>query len=412
MSPSLPPPVGHVAGRVALVSLHNDPTWTTPERFVAGDVTRAGLADALARRGWTVDVIVEAAFTSGPVERRAPGAGVARWHFCKTNAAVRSLRSLARIAGDPDPQIRVPGSHLMPALRACNPAIIHSFDLVFYPHLMALGSLGVPLVAHFHGGAAARRPGWRLAERLALSRVDRLLFTTPAHAEGWITNGYPRDQVRAVMETSVLTPAEPKVERIRGGRIGPILVCVGRLDAVKDPVTTLRGFEDVLLTHPDAVLHLCWTHAPLHTQVLAHAARIGPSVRLHGRLDHRATLDLIAGSDVLVQSSTREVCGVAVLEAMALGTPPVVTDIPAFRQILGNTGARFTPGDPAGLALGVRRMLAEPEQRTRCRARFESALSFDALARQVEAVYGELLTPLPRSTVRSTSARPPSRADG
>ncbi|MSP56555.1 MAG: glycosyltransferase [Myxococcales bacterium] len=378
--------------RIAFVSLHNDPAWTTPERFILGDVTRAGLAMALARRGWTVDVIVEAGFRAGPVEQRSPEEGVVRWHFCPPGVAVRSLRSLARLAGDPDPQIRAPGLHVLATLRACRPEIVHSFDLVFYPHLLALGSLGVPLIAHFHGGAAARRPGWRLAERAALSRVQRLLFTTTAHAEGWIANGYPRAQVRAVLETSVRGAAPaPKMGRIRGGRILPILVCVGRLDAVKDPLTTLRGFEWLLETHPDAVLHLCWTDAPLHAEVLAHAARLGPAVRLHGRLDHAATLDLIRGADVLVQSSTREVCGVAVLEAMALGTPPVVTDIPAFRQILGDTGARFAPGDAAGLAMAIRRVLAEVDPGARCQARFHTELSFEALSEQVEGVYRELV---------------------
>ena len=160
---------------------------------------------------------------------------------------------------------------------------------------------------------------------------------------------------------------------------------------MKDPLTTLAGFALVLRDHPDAVLHLAWTDAPLHADVLLAARPLGQRVRLLGRLSRAGARALIGEADALVQSSTREVCGIAVLEAMAAGTPPVVTDIPSFRAVLGDCGARFAPGDPAGLASGVLRVLADPTQRARCRARFERELSFDALAERVERVYRELV---------------------
>jgi glycosyltransferase involved in cell wall biosynthesis len=163
------------------------------------------------------------------------------------------------------------------------------------------------------------------------------------------------------------------------------------LDAVKDPLTTLAGFALVLRHHPDAVLNLAWTDAPLHAEVLLAARPLGARVRLLGRLSRAGARALIGDADVLVQSSRREVCGIAVLEAMAAGTPPVVTAIPSFRAVLGDCGARFTPGDPAGLAAGVRAVLADPSQRIRCRARFERDLSFDALAERVGRVYRELV---------------------
>lgn len=373
--------------RVALVSQHHAPAWDTPGRFVAGDETRRGLSRALAARGWDVDVVVEAPFDADHVDGRV------RWRFRAPSPVARAARAAGRALGDPYPAIRSPAPHLVHAVADSSPDLVHSFDLVYYPMLRALGGLGHPLVAHFHGGAAARRPAWRQLERLALSRVDRLLFTTPSHAEPWVQNGFPADHVRLVTETSVeLEPAshrDPPAARTRSG--APMLACVGRLDAVKDPLTTLAGFALVLRDHPDAVLHLAWTDAPLHADVLLAARPLGQRVRLLGRLSRAGARALIGEADALVQSSTREVCGIAVLEAMAAGTPPVVTDIPSFRAVLGDCGARFAPGDPAGLASGVLRVLADPTQRARCRARFERELSFDALAERVERVYRELV---------------------
>jgi glycosyltransferase involved in cell wall biosynthesis len=369
--------------RVALLSLHHDPAWTSPAAFIAGDFTRRGYARSLADRGLDVRVVVEAEFDADAVDTH--GSGVP-WHFRRADPAIRVARQLGRACGDRWPALRTPAPHVERVLRADPPDIVHSFDLVAYPHLLALGRLGVPLLAHFHGGAAARRSVWRALEKRALSKVKRLLFTTSSHAAGWIANGYPEDQVRVVFETSV--DLQPVTRR---PNVDPVLVCVGRLDAVKDPLTTLAGFEQLLVTHPNAVLHLCWTDAPMREAVQAYARRLGERVRLHGTLRHEAVIALMRSADVLVQSSVREVCGVAVLEAMALGVPPVVTDIPAFRAVLGDCGARFPVGDAAGLADGVRRVLGDPDAARACRDRFERHLSFDALAEQLCAVYADLL---------------------
>ncbi len=339
-------------------------------------------------------MVVEATFDADVVDGVGDGndEGV-RWQFRRPDPAVAALRAVGHLAGDPSPHIRTPGLHLVRAVRSLNagvgPDLIHSFDLVFYPNLLALSRLARPLLAHFHGGAPARRPGWRVAERLALSKVDRLLFTTVDQAVPWIESGYPGDRVRTILETSVLVPGAVPL----GLPGSPALVCVGRLDNVKDPLTVLAGFDRLLKTHPNAVLHLAWTDAPLHAEILARAAAFGPAVRLHGRLLPADAFALIANADALLQASVREVCGVAVLEAMAAGTPPVVTDIPAFTAVLGDCGARFSAGDAEGMARAIRGVLADPTQRTRCRARFDAALSFDALAMELDAIYRELLHP-------------------
>lgn len=341
-----------------------------------------------------MQVVVEAAFDADAVDAHHKGV---RWYFRRADPTIRVARQLGRACGDPWPAIRTPAPHVERVLRADLPDVIHSFDLVYYPHLIALGRLSVPLVAHFHGGAAARRPLWRVLERRALSKVQRVLFTTTEQAAGWIANGYSEDRVRTIFETSVDLPLLSGPRPVRSGAIhSPVLVCAGRLDPVKDPLTTLAGFERLLSTHPNAALHLCWTDAPMLAPVQEYARRLGSSVQLHGRLSHDAVIRLVVSADVLVQSSIREVCGVAVLEAMALGVPPVVTDIPAFRAALGECGARFLIGDADGLAAGVRRVLVDPNAGDACRSRFEHHLSFDALAEQLCAVYEDLLNEAPR----------------
>ena len=104
---------------------------------------------------------------------------------------------------------------------------------------------------------------------------------------------------------------------------------------------------------------------------------------------------IYSSADFLLQASRREFSGCAVLEAMACGAIPVVTDIPSFRAMTdrGRLGALFPIGDDRALADGV---LAIPPERIPARsaevaAHFRRELSFAAMAWRLAPVYDELL---------------------
>src|SRR5262249_38618635 len=73
----------------------------------------------------------------------------------------------------------------------------------------------------------------------------------------------------------------------------------------------------------------------------------------------------LRAADFLVQASHAEGSGVALIEALACGTTPLVTDIPSFRRITGAGAAgSLTPvGDAAGLANALHP--SRPEERDR-----------------------------------------------
>jgi glycosyltransferase involved in cell wall biosynthesis len=74
------------------------------------------------------------------------------------------------------------------------------------------------------------------------------------------------------------------------------------------------------------------------------------SVTLHGRVAHDEMPNFYGAADLFVSGSHSEGSGYALIEAMASGVVPVVTDIPSFRSIVGNCGRRWAPGDSRGLA--------------------------------------------------------------
>ncbi len=371
---------------VAFVNLWWPPTLESPAAVVAADPLRRALSHALLARGLRVTVIQEWREDAIFEDRGAEGGSVT-WRFVRTRPSTRALRALLGAAGRHDAFVKAPSTAPLAALAALHPDLIHSFDLTATASLALLGRYargrGIPLVVHFHGGAPARMAPLRALERHALSRCDRLLFTARAQGLAWVAAGALPDDRRLVevFETTTLFSPGP-APRLEGA---PACLAVGRLDAVKDPLTLIEGFRRLREARPGAVLHLAYTEAPARAAVERAAA--GLPVRMLGRVEDPQPL--YRGADLFLQASTREVCGRAPLEAMASGLVPVLSDIPAFRRLTGDgaVGRLFRVGDPDDLARAAL-SITEPEvEGRRARAAFEARLSPAALARDVLAVY-------------------------
>jgi glycosyltransferase involved in cell wall biosynthesis len=73
---------------------------------------------------------------------------------------------------------------------------------------------------------------------------------------------------------------------------------------------------------------------------------------------------------------------------------PVVTDIPSFRAIVGDGFARWQPGDAGDFARALLQTCAADLEalKAAARARFEHALSWDALGAKTVAEYRTLIS--------------------
>ncbi len=388
---------------ICFVTLWHPPALTEPDALAEWDATRRGLGAALVRRGHRVTVVQEF-HRAAQVERD----GVV-WELVPPSAATTISRRLLTAVGPVNAVVRAPAPAILAPVAQARPDIIHAFDLAFYPTMALLGQLArrlrVPLVAHFHGGAPARNRAYRWVERYALDRVDRLLFTTRSHGEAWVRSGAldAEERIAEVFETSTfLAPVPVRASKWTEITKKLVYLCVGRLDPVKDPLTTIEGFARIVRARPHARLIWVWTDAPLVAEVRARIAQLGIAdrVELRGPVPRAQMAALYASADYLLQSSVREVCGVAVIEALAMGVTPIVTDIPSFRRLTddGRHGRLFPRGDAVALAaqaLSLEPESPDPEARfaraEATRSWFAAALSFDALAAEVDAVYRELV---------------------
>jgi alpha-1,6-mannosyltransferase len=177
---------------------------------------------------------------------------------------------------------------------------------------------------------------------------------------------------------------------------GRLLVTVSRLSREKRPEAAV---ECVRLLLPDGVPTrlLVIGDGPLRGELARRAS--GLPVRFLGHLDRAAVAHVVAAADVLVAPAPAETFGLAVLEALACGTPAVVPDRGAAPELVTPAAGVVTGGSPHELAGGVREVCARPAagRRAGARARAEQ-FPWDATVAGMLAIHGGLVEAgLPRA---------------
>jgi glycosyltransferase involved in cell wall biosynthesis len=238
--------------------------------------------------------------------------------------------------------------------------------------------------------------------RAGLGAADGVLFSVREQAASWRAASVigPGQPVYEVLESSRRLRPIPRAQAraVSGLRGNPALLWVGRLNANKDPLTVLAGFEQALPQLPGARLAMTYLTADLLPEVqarLAASPALAERVDLLGCLPYERMAALLSAADMFVLGSHREGSGYALIEAIACGAVPVVTDIPSFRAITagGRLGRLWPPGDARALAAALVELGRADLGPTRAAMaeHFERELSWDAIGRRALAIYREIL---------------------
>jgi alpha-1,6-mannosyltransferase len=149
-----------------------------------------------------------------------------------------------------------------------------------------------------------------------------------------------------------------------------LIVHCGRLSAEKKPRRSLDALAALRAGGSPATLRAVLVVAgdgPLRQRLERRARMAGLPVRFIGFLQDRAALaTLLASADVVIAPGPVETFGLAALEALACGTPVVVSASSALPEVAGTAGASVTGED---FATGVRTVLERPAATRRVAAR-------------------------------------------
>ena len=253
--------------------------------------------------------------------------------------------------------------------------------------------LGIPSVATFHSWFP-KSVAYRTLKR-PLQRDLDLLSARIAVSEPvvWALSRYFRADWEVIPNGVDVEVFQPRARRLSVSN-HPRLLFLGRLDPRNGLDTILAAMPRILERHPAAELVVVGD-GPLRSMYLRKAEPLGRAVRFVGQVLEERTA-YYSHADIYVCPTERASFGITLLEAMACGTPMLVSDIIGFRELVnGGQEARLVPpAEPDAWADAVSDLLDDPRSRLRMAqaGREKAALfSWDRVAQQVLEVYERVL---------------------
>lgn len=306
--------------------------------------------------------------------------------------------------------------HLLQRLATQRFDILHAHDGIGGNALADLAEAGripgfVRTVHHLDPFDDARLAAW---QRRSVARAARVLCVSP----GWCMTIRREFALDAALVANGVdcerfdrtpTARDAALARHFGLRHGaPLFLAVGGIEARKNSVRLLEAFVRVRDELPAAQLVIAGGASLLdhsETRRAFHALAedvglvTGRDLVLTGPLLDEDMPPLLRQADALVLPSLREGFGLVVLEALACGTPVVVSGIPPFTEYLEDTvidghALYADPQEPASIAQAMRRAV-EPARRRSLAAAVPPVCrrySWPASAARHVEIYRALLT--------------------
>ena len=367
--------------RIVQLNLAYDKSLDTPDALLDAYSTLTGWSRAVSRAGGSVHV-VQRYFRDARLERDRIA-----YEFVDEGTS-----------GTPGSWARF--DRVVRAVEQAQPDVVHVNGLMFPGMAAALRNAlpaGIAIVLQDHSGRIPRRWPLRSAQwRNAFAAVDAATFTARELAAPWRRLGL--SEHATILE---IPEASTEMTAVTGSHLSQhdsvSILWVGRLTKNKDPMTALDALEAALPAIAHARCTMVFQNGELEAAVkdrIRSSSVFNGRVTPVGRVAHNALPSYYSAADIFLSASHHEGSGYALIEAMACGVTPCVTDIPAFRALTGDCGQRWPVGDGRAAAAALVELAARDRRLARAavRARFDQALSWDVVGRQTVHAYRALST--------------------
>jgi glycosyltransferase involved in cell wall biosynthesis len=260
-------------------------------------------------------------------------------------------------------------------LRRRRPALAH------FQHALPLGWSGASVVTLHDLHFEYERDVMGLADRLTFKLVVPRAARRATHVIA-VSERTKRDAVELYdIDPGKVTVIPHGVDPAFGPGEGAhdYVLFVGAEQARKDPLAAVTAAEAVGLP-------LVVAGPEKEPGLAAELRRRGADVR--GWVAETELAELYRGAAALLLPSRHEGFGIPVVEAMASGTPVVLSDEPALREVAGDAASYATDGDLAG---ALRRALDDRERLSAAGLERARRYSWEESARRTVEVYRSVL---------------------
>ena len=245
-----------------------------------------------------------------------------------------------------------------PFRRRCRSIItIHDLAFLLYPQFLTKSS------ARYYGqiDQAVRRTDHIIAVSESTRRDVERLLGVPEHM---ITVIY--EAPRRFFHPLPGLDLRPRLQK-RFGLERDYVLFVSTIEPRKNVPTLLSAFQQLLdHYHPEVDLALAGASGWLTDEVYGLVGRLGLTGRVHflGRVSDEELVWLYNAARMLVLPSFYEGFGLPPLEAMACGTPVIVSNVSSLPEIVGDAALLFDPTDVGELTVAMWRLLSDEPLRS------------------------------------------------
>jgi len=259
-------------------------------------------------------------------------------------------------------------------VRQIRPDLLHAHQISPDGWLAAMAGFH-PLLMTAWGSDLFLGPqvGWRfrLLIRWALRTADYVTCVSESLAQVAHALGADRARLEVApwgVDTSTFSPRGDgaALHPQPGLGPGPVVLWVRAIRPVYNPLDFAQAMPRVLEQVPDAqFLVRTYSYDPnllAQFQTIVQESGVSGSVRYVGDLpDDEAIAALYRKADVAVSVPSSDGAPVSVLEAMACGAVPVLSDLPSLREWVqdGREALLVPTGDVAAIAAAIARLLAD-----------------------------------------------------
>ncbi len=259
-----------------------------------------------------------------------------------------------------------------------------------YPHYVLFLRLHYrqPIILWHHAEQPSRSIIKNTLYKFQNAMVNKYLFNGVENAKPWIIKGI-------LKETSILEIPEGSSQfqfynTKTSGK--PVLIWIGRLIEGKHPLLFLEALNLLAELKLTFEAHFIYQSGPLEDEILVFIEKHNMKNYLNVKKDirHDEVEVLLNQSHYFVSCSKYEGSGYALIEALACGCIPIVSDIPAFNYLLNNLEKKYIINKlfPLDLSQQLRDVINAHTDNINyevVRNHFDKYLSFATIAKTIEA---------------------------
>jgi glycosyltransferase involved in cell wall biosynthesis len=305
------------------------------------------------------------------------------------------------------PPVRIAWEQLVLPLAARRADVLHATAFVApivhrCPAVITVYDLSFELFPQYFRGF--NQTYLRIGARYAARHARRLIaISDNTRRDVQRLYGVPLDRIDVAypgVDPNLKPCAAEAIARFRREKNLPdkFLLFLGTLEPRKNLITLIRAYAIMKRDCPDARLVLAGGIGWLADDILAaiKTAGVEDSLLLPGYVAAEEKALWLSSATAFVYPSSYEGFGLPPLEAMACGTPVIVSNAASLPEVIGEAGLSIGPQDISGWAEVLRRVWVDSDLRSDLRARGiaqSGRFTWLATARDTAAAYRRALEP-------------------